>query len=122
MTKSIRILLLLMTFGIFSCVSAFGFPMFLEAFRSDAYRRPTVDGCGTCHMSPQGGDARNPFGQAFEAGGEQITPLLRANWPDRFAYPTSRVSDSLTIHFSDPENKQAVVETAGVKTLVDLTA
>jgi hypothetical protein len=110
---------------IFFCLlcsqNAFSFPMFLDAFRADAYRRVTVDGCGTCHVSPQGGGDRNPFGQAFEAGGETITPLLRVNWPDRFDYPTS-LSGGLTVHFSDPANRQAVVEVSGVKTLLDLTA
>jgi len=71
-------------------------------------------------MSPQGGDARNAFGQAFESGGEQITTLLRAQFPDRFVYPISRVSDALTIHFSDPDKKQIVVETGGMRNLVDV--
>jgi len=71
-------------------------------------------------MSPQGGDERNAFGQAFEKGGEQITPLLRAQFPDRFVYPISRVSDALTVHFSDPDKKQVVVEAGGAKNLVDV--
>src|SRR5881397_2709621 len=84
-------------------ISAFAMPQFLERFRSDPFRNPAVDGCITCHMTPQGGDARNAFGQAFESGGERITPMLRAQFPDRFVYPTSRVSATLTIHFSDPD-------------------
>jgi hypothetical protein len=72
-----------------------------------------------CHMSAQGGDARNPFGQAFESGGEQITPMLRAQFPDRFVYPISRGS-ALTGYFSDPDKKQVVVEAAGMKTLIDV--
>src|SRR5262245_7392604 len=60
------------------------------------------------------------LGQAFESGGEQITAMLRAQFPDRFVYPTSRVSDALTIHFSDPDKKQVVVEAGGSKNLVDL--
>src|SRR5262249_54942183 len=35
-------------------------------------------------------------------------------------YPTSKVSDALTVHFSDPDKKQVVVETAGMKHLVDV--
>src|SRR5919108_1624681 len=90
---------------IFSAAPAFAMPQFLEMFRSDPFRNPAVDGCNTCHMSPQGGDARNPFGQAFENAGERFTPMLRAQFPDRFVYPTSKVSDSLTIYFSDPDNR-----------------
>jgi len=95
-------------------------PEFLQLYRSDPFRNPAVDGCITCHMTPQGGDARNAFGQAFESGGERITPMLRAQFPDRFVYPTSRVSATLTIHFSDPDNKQVVVESGGTKNVVDV--
>src|SRR3989454_666753 len=98
----------------------FGMPQFLQMFRSDPFRNPAFDGCITCHMSPEGGDARNAFGQAFENAGERITTMLRAQFPDRFVYPTSRVSDALTIHFSDPANKQVVVEAGGMKNLVDV--
>src|SRR5213593_180759 len=103
------------------CTSpVFAMPQFLQMFRNDPFRNPAVDGCNTCHMSPQGGDARNAFGQAFESGGERITPMLRAQFPDRFIYLVSRVSDALTIHFSDPNNKQVVVEAGGTKNLVDV--
>jgi Membrane bound beta barrel domain (DUF5777) len=95
-------------------------PQFLQMFRSDPYRNPAFDGCNTCHMSAEGGDARNPFGQAFENAGERITPMLRAQFPDRFNYPVSRVNDVVTIHFSDPNNRQMVVETGGVRNLVDM--
>src|SRR5262249_33039416 len=101
-------------------VPAFAMPQFLQLYRSDPFRNPAVDGCQTCHMSPQGGDARNVFGQAFEIAGETITPMLRAQFPDRFTYPTSKVSDSLTIYFSDPDKKQVVVEAGGMKHVVDL--
>src|SRR5215475_16091429 len=104
---------------LFCSAPVFAMPEFLQMYRSDPFRNPNVDGCITCHMSPQGGDARNPFGQAFESGGEQITPMLRAQFPDRFVYPILRVSDALTIHFSDPNKRQIVAEAAGMKSLVD---
>src|SRR5262245_45523090 len=107
-------------FVLLSSVPAYAMPQFLQLYRGDPFRNPNVDGCITCHMSPEGGDARNPFGQAFESGGEQITTLLRAQFPDRFVYPISRVGDALTIHFSDPNKKQIVVETGGMKNLVDV--
>jgi len=110
---------LVLTVLLLFCVPAYGMPQFLEIYRSDPFRNPNIDGCITCHMSPQGGDARNAFGQAFESAGEQITPMLRAQFPDRFVYPILRVSDALTIHFSDPNKKQIVAEAAGVKSLVD---
>jgi hypothetical protein len=108
------------TVFLLSCAPAFAMPQFLQLYRSDPFRNPAVDGCITCHMSPEGGDARNTFGQAFESGGEMITPLLRAQFPDRFVYPTSKVSDTVTIHFSDPNNQQMVMETSGMKNLVDI--
>jgi hypothetical protein len=46
--------------------------------------------------------------------------MLRAQFPDRFVYPISRVSDTLTVHFSDPDKKQVVIETSGMKNLVDV--
>src|SRR5260221_7670713 len=104
---------LALTILLLSSIPAYSMPQFLQLYRSDPFRNPNVDGCITCHMTPQGGDARNAFGQAFESGGEQITTLLRAQFPDRFVYPISRVSDALTIHFSDPGKKQIVVEAGG---------
>jgi hypothetical protein len=71
-------------------------------------------------MSASGGDARNEFGLAF-ADTLMITPMLRAQFPDRFVFPTMRVSDTLTILFSDPERSQVVVQTgATTRTLVDV--
>jgi hypothetical protein len=95
-------------------------PQFLQLYQSDPFRNPAQDGCITCHMSPQGGDARNVFGQAFESAGEQITPMLRAQFPDRFIVPVSRQATGLVIHFSDPGNKQIVIESGGRMTLVDV--
>jgi hypothetical protein len=99
--------------------------MFLEAFRSDPFRRadaPNMNSCSVCHVNPQGGGERNTFGQAFERGGEKITPMLRAQYPDRFAYPTARTGENLVVYFSDPDNKQIIVETNGTKALVDVAS
>jgi hypothetical protein len=71
-------------------------------------------------MSAGGGDERNPFGLAFANAGMMFTPMLRAQFPDRFVYPVSKVSQTLTIHFSDPGNRQLVVESEGTRNLVDV--
>jgi len=103
-----------------SNISAFAMPEFLQLYLSDPFHNPNFSGCDTCHMSAAGGDDRNPFGQAFERGGMMITTMLRAQFPDRFVYPTSKVNDNLTIHFSDPANKEMVVDVSGMRTLVDI--
>jgi hypothetical protein len=105
-----------------SSVRAFSFPMFLEAYKADKFTKAANANavCNFCHMSPQGGDERNPFGKAFEAGGETFTPILRAQFPDRFSYPVAKVNDTMTIHFSDPDNKMVVVESGGKFAVVDV--
>jgi hypothetical protein len=105
-----------------SASSAFAFPNYLEDFRRDPLRRSTVDGCNTCHMTPAGGDARNPFGLAFASNGFRITTPLRAQFPDRFNYPTLRGAGGIVFHFADPGNKQMVVENGGTRMLVDIEA
>lgn len=37
-----------------------------------------VNACANCHVNPQGGGARNPFGQAFSAANRVWTPELAA--------------------------------------------
>src|ERR1019366_1980359 len=82
-------------------MSAFALPMFLAAYKADKYTNPKNKDVifSFCHMSPTGGDELNTFGKAFEAGGEVFTPMLRAQFPERFAYPMTKVSETLTIHF-----------------------
>jgi hypothetical protein len=105
---------------LFSAATAFSRPAFLDDFRRDPFRRPEIDGCNTCHMSPQGGDARNAFGQAFESSGMRFTPMLRAQFPDHFVFPISRVAADIAFYFSDPAARQVVVERSGTRMLVDL--
>ena len=103
-------------------VSAFGYPNFLEDYKADKFTNPANKEviCNFCHMSSSGGDERNDFGKAFETGGEKFTPMLRAQFPERFAYPRVKVSDTLTIHFSDPENKVVVVDSGGTRAEVNV--
>ena len=103
--------------------SAFSLPMFLEAYKADKFTNPKNRDviCSFCHMSPSGGDERNEFGKAFESGGEIFTPILRAQFPERFSYPMVKVNDTLTIHFSDPENKVVVVQSGDTRAVVDIS-
>jgi hypothetical protein len=103
-------------------VSAFAYPNFLEDYKADKFTNPKNKDavCNFCHMSPGGGDERNEFGKTFETGGEKFTPLLRAQFPDRFSYPMLKVSDTLTIHFSDPDNKVVVVQSGDTHAEVNL--
>src|SRR5215475_13223380 len=119
--KRTRNLILLAGMIVAVSVNASAYPMFLEAYKADKFTNTKNKDvvCNFCHMSPSGGDDRNPFGQAFERGGEVFTPMLRAQYPDRFAYPTSKVDENLTIHFSDPEDKVVIIETGGKKIAID---
>jgi len=116
-------LILLLALTVVASVNASAYPMFLEAYKADKFTNPKNKDviCNFCHMSPSGGDERNPFGQAFEKGGEVFTPMLRAQFPDRFSYPMLKVDDNLTVHFSDPDNKIVIVETGGKKVAVDVS-
>lgn len=102
-----------------AAVPAFAFPEYLDKYKKDPMYKAGVDGCNVCHNSPSGGDDRNAFGQAFEKASGTITPMIRAQFPDKFNYPTSRVADGVVIHFSDPGGKQLVLEAGGKKVLVD---
>jgi hypothetical protein len=100
--------------------SAQAHPEFLARFQSDAFRRAEIDGCIVCHVSARGGGPRNDFGVAFDAAGQFITPMLRANFPDRFKFDTVKLPSGVVFDFSDPEGKFVVVEKEEQKTLVDI--
>jgi hypothetical protein len=95
-------------------------PDYLEVFKADKFRKAGVDGCGTCHVDPAGGGVRNPFGAAFAASNHFITPMLRAEWPDRFDVKKTQVADGLSFYFSDPEGQVVVAEVGQMKYLVNL--
>ncbi len=118
----LRNCLLFLAMFVIAGVNAFAYPQFLEMYKADKFTNPNNKDviCNFCHMSPSGGDERNPFGQTFEKGGEVFTPMLRAQFPDRFTYPMLKVNDDLTVHFSDPDNKVVVLETGGKRFAVDV--
>ena len=97
-------------------------PEFHQRFLDDPLRLPSVEGCSTCHDDPEGGGPRNEFGSAFDEGGRIITPMLRASFPDRFGFVSTRLADGTTFFFSDPENQVAVFERNDEKFLIDLAA
>lgn len=96
-------------------------PPFLELFKADPFRNPNVDGCSTCHLNPQGGGPRNAFGLAFAESGFTITPLLRANFPDRFAVNTIKLTDGSVLYMSDPKSQAVVLEKDNQKRLIELS-
>jgi len=90
-------------------VSAFALPNLLNIYEADPFAKIKGGNCTICHESTLGGQ-RNAFGDSFGDNLHQITPLMRAQFPDYFSYPKLKVNDNLTIHFSDPEKKVVVVE------------
>ena len=97
-------------------------PPFLDLFRGDALRNQEVDGCGTCHVNPQGGGRRNDFGLAFAASEFTITPVLRSGFPDHFNFTTAEVPTGGMLYFSGTADEGIVFEQDGEKHLVDIPA
>src|SRR5215475_15827024 len=106
-TSTLKVIIILLLL----CVPLYAVPIFLEGLQADPMLKPGFPtDCGTCHVNPNGGGERNRFGRFFESQLDRITPLLRARDGVKFVYPIIKVSDAITIHFSDPEKKQFVIE------------
>ena len=117
--RSWRAACLVGAFVVSSIATVVAQPYYLnDVFKPDPYRKAGEATCLICHQDESGGSL-GPFGEAFQSAGAQITPLLRTQFPNLFAYPVSKVG-SVAIHFSDPENNMLVVETGGKKIVVDL--
>lgn len=99
-------------------VSALALPNYIADYSMDPFAKIKNGDCTLCHETSFGG-AKNAFGDAFGDNLHQITPLLRAQFPDYFSYPVLKINDSLTIHFSDPANKLVVVQSGARQWEVD---
>lgn len=70
---------------VFSGTAGYALPEYLLRFARDPFSRPEFRSqCSTCHINPQGGGPRNPFGSAFERNKHVVTPEFRQAWPDHF--------------------------------------
>lgn len=85
--KVIAIILFIATASIITLAR----PAFMNRYNADLYSKTALQGdCTICHVG-YGGGRRNAFGQAFKDAGYQITPQLRAKFPDLFeSKPTTR--------------------------------
>ena len=97
-------------------------PEYLSRLQDDPFVRSDVGRCENCHVDPNGGGARNSFGIAFENLEHEITPMLRADFPDRFTIQTTLLADGSAMHFSDPESASVIFEKEGEKFVIDLVA
>src|SRR5687767_993398 len=95
-------------------------PEYLAKYQADPFRRPEVDGCGTCHVKSEGGGARNDFGAAFQAASHEITPLLRASFPQQFKFDTAKLPDGSAFFLTDPQSKFVVFERQNQRVLINL--
>ncbi|MCZ6488959.1 MAG: DUF5777 family beta-barrel protein [Acidobacteria bacterium] len=69
----------------FYAPNLYALPEFLLRFSQDPFSRAEFRGqCSTCHVDPQGGGPRNPFGSAFEKNDHLVTPEFRQAWPSHF--------------------------------------
>jgi hypothetical protein len=94
-------------------------PQYFMLFQDDPLHNPSFDTCATCHLNPAGGGPRNPFGEAFEQAGYQITPMLRANFSERFellTVDTGKVASVqeprvlYRVYLADPSDEVIVAE------------
>ena len=86
-TSRVRRQLLLIACAAFlaGAAPAWALPEFLLRFSRDPFSRPEFRAqCSTCHLNPQGGGPRNPFGTAFERNDHLVTPEFRQAWPSHF--------------------------------------
>lgn len=77
--RPLAVFLAIVFFGVF--LLTVSSPVFGRPFRMNVLpEKGTHFGCGTCHVNPAGGGARNPFGKDYArigiSAGEQYTEAL----------------------------------------------
>ncbi len=98
---------------VLAATPAFARPEFLARYMNDPFAKAAT--CALCHVSPAGGGPRNEFGKAVAREGFQITPALRAQFPDRFqAGKTSKTAESqgrqVKVVWAAAKENEAVVQ------------
>jgi hypothetical protein len=95
-------------------------PEYYERFMADPLRSTEAEGCNVCHLDQAGGGPRGEFGTEFEEAGLVITSMMRASFPELFDVPVAPIGELGLLHFSDPDNRNAVVEIGGERYVVEI--
>ncbi len=95
-------------------------PEYLKLFAADPMSRPELRSkCSVCHVNPEGGGERNPFGKAFAAAGFEITSALRTRFPDRFLSENEKQGDKPLVSFTPGSDSEAIVEINGKRYVIN---
>jgi hypothetical protein len=117
--KPVKLLIVLFILC-FATTSLRALPDYLKIFAADPLSRPELrTQCTVCHISPDGGGARNAFGIAFQAAGLKITPELRSKFPDRFLASDGVQTAQPEVTFPKNSEYEAIIELNGQKYLVN---
>jgi hypothetical protein len=94
-------------------------PEWLRLLQSDPLTSRAT-GCTSCHVAESGGETTG-FGRAFDEADRQITPLLRAGFPDLFRVEVADAGGA-RVYFADPDERSVVIEIGRERFIVDIAA
>ena len=80
-------------------------PEYLVRFQADPMRKAGIDGCGACHVKPEGGGARNDFGAAYDAGGARNHAAAARRVSVALHLHVGDAARRLDVPFSDPQSR-----------------